>query len=310
MRMRHLFLAVAASMLAVSPAAAEPLKTVASFSILGDLVKQVGGDRVAVETLVGPDGDAHVFSPSPADAKKVAAAKVLFENGLGLEGWISRLVKSSGSAAPVVIASKGVTPQKMEEEEEAGHAHGHSHGKEDGAHEVTDPHAWQAVPNVKLYVANIRDGLIAADPEGQATYEANAAAYTQELDALDGEIRAAWTTVPAERRRIITSHDAFGYYAAAYGLEVIAPQGVSTETEASAKDVARIIRQIKAEKIPAVFVENISDKRLVERIAKETGAKIGGSLYSDALSPAGGPATTYLDMMRSNLRELTAALSS
>lgn len=307
MRMRHLFLAVSLSVLGAGSAAAEPLKTVASFSILGDLVRQVGGDRVAVETLVGPGGDAHVFSPSPADAKKVAGAKVLFENGLGLEGWISRLVKSSGSTAPVVIASKGVAPQKMEEEEEEGHGHGK---KDEGPHEVTDPHAWQAVPNVKLYVANIRDGLIAADPEGKATYEANAAAYVQKLDTLDGEIRAAWANVPAERRRIITSHDAFGYYAAAYGLEVLAPQGVSTETEASAKDVAKIIRQIKAEKIPAVFVENISDKRLVERIAKETGAKIGGSLYSDALSPAGGPAATYLDMMRSNLRELTAALSS
>lgn len=308
MRMRHLLIAVAASVFAVAPAAAEPLKTVASFSILGDLVKQVGGERVSVETLVGPDGDAHVFSPSPADAKKVATAKVLFENGLGLEGWISRLVKSSSSKAPVVIASKGVAPQTMEEED--GHGHGHSHGAAGDDHKVTDPHAWQAASNVKLYVANIRDGLIAADPDGKSVYEANAAAYAEKLDALDAEIRAAWATVPADRRRIITSHDAFGYYASAYGLEVIAPQGVSTEAEASAKDVARIIRQIKAEKIPAVFVENISDKRLVQRIAKETGAKVGGSLYSDALSPAGGPAATYLDMMRSNLRELTAALSS
>lgn len=309
MRMRHLFAAVAVSVLAVAPAAAEPLKTVASFSILGDLVKQVGGDRVAVATLVGPDGDAHVFSPSPADAKTVAAAKVLFENGLGLEGWISRLVTSSGSTAPVVIASKGVTPQTMSEEEKAGPSHGH--GETDaGPHEATDPHAWQAVPNVKTYVANIRDGLIAADPAGKAIYEANATAYAQKLDALDAEIRAAWAKIPADRRRIITSHDAFGYYARAYGLEVIAPQGVSTETEASAKDVARIIRQIRAEKIPAVFVENISDKRLVERIAEETGARIGGALFSDALSPAGGPAATYLDMMRSNLKELTAVLSS
>ncbi|MFD1703043.1 metal ABC transporter substrate-binding protein [Methylopila henanensis] len=309
MRIRALLAAVVAGVLSTLPAAAEPakVKAVATFSILGDFVAAVGGDRVSVETLVGPNGDAHVFSPSPADAKKVAEAKVLFENGLGLEGWISRLVKSAGAQVPVVVAAKGVAPREMAEEDDHDHKHGHAHGHDHGA---VDPHAWQAVPNAKIYVANVRDGLIAADPDGRATYEANAAAYIEKLDALDAEIRAAWAKVPVERRRIITSHDAFGYYAAAYDVEMIAPQGVSTETEASAKDVARIIRQIKAEKIPAVFVENISDRRLAERIAKETGAKIGGALYSDALSPAGGPAATYLDMMRSNLRELTSALSS
>jgi zinc/manganese transport system substrate-binding protein len=303
MRLLSVLAAALCAGLAASPALAEPIKTVASFSILGDLVKQVGGDRVNVETLVGPDGDAHVFSPSPADAKKVAEAKVVFENGLGLEGWISKLVKSSGSKAAAVIASTGVKAREMEDEDDHGHSHGHSH-------EVTDPHAWQDAENVKIYVANIRDGLIAADPDGKAEYERNAAGYTQKLDALDAEIRAAWARIPDDRRRIITSHDAFGYYAAAYGLKVIAPQGVSTESEASAKDVARIIRQIRKEKVPAVFVENISDKRLIERIAEETGARVGGALYSDALSPAGGPASTYLDMMRSNLRELTTALSS
>jgi zinc/manganese transport system substrate-binding protein len=309
MRMRRLFAAVIAAAFVASPAVAEPVKAVASFSILGDLVKQVGGDRVAVETLVGPDGDAHVFSPSPADAKKVAAASVIFENGLGLEGWIGRLVKSSGAKGTVVLASKGVQPI---EGEEGGHGHGHAdHAKKgDHDHEAPDPHAWQSVANAKIYVANIRAGLIAADPEGRETYEANASAYLATLDALDAEIKAAWAALPPERKRIITSHDAFGYYAAAYGLKVISPQGVSTEADASAKDVARIIRQIKAEKIPAVFVENIADKRLVERIAKETGAKIGGALYSDALSPPDGPAGTYVDMMRSNLKELTAALSS
>ncbi|GLK80457.1 metal ABC transporter substrate-binding protein [Methylopila turkensis] len=307
MRIRALLAAVVAGALSTLPAAAETakVKAVATFSILGDFVAAVGGDRVSVETLVGPNGDAHVFSPSPADARKVAEAKVLFENGLGLEGWISRLVKSAGAQVPVVVAAKGVAPREMSDEDDHkhGHAHGHDHGE-------VDPHAWQAVPNAKIYIANVRDGLIAADPDGRATYEANAAAYIEKLNALDAEIRAAWAKVPVERRRIITSHDAFGYYAAAYGVEMIAPQGVSTETEASAKDVARIIRQIKAEKVPAVFVETISDRRLAERIAKETGAKIGGALYSDALSPAGGPAATYLDMMRSNLRELTSALSS
>ncbi|MDR4307115.1 metal ABC transporter substrate-binding protein [Chelatococcus sambhunathii] len=302
MKLNRLVAAAFAAGLISAPAHAEPLKAVATFSILGDLVSQVGGDRVAVETLVGPDGDAHVFSPSPADAKKVAEAKIVFENGLGLEGWMSRIAKSAGSKAPVIVASKGVSAREMEDEDGA---HAHSHG-----HEVADPHAWQDARNVKTYVANIRDGLVAADPEGKAAYEANAAAYLTKLDALDAEIRAAWEKVPAERRKIITSHDAFGYYSAAYGLEILAPQGVSTEAEASARDVARIIRQIRAEKIPAVFVENITDKRLTQRIAKETGAKIGGALYSDALSPKDGPAGTYLDMMRSNLRELTAALSS
>ncbi|MFD1331857.1 metal ABC transporter substrate-binding protein [Methylopila musalis] len=316
MSLRAFLAGAVAGLLAIAPAAAEPLKTVATFSILGDLVREVGGDRVAVETLVGPGGDAHVFSPAPADARKVAEAKVLFENGLGFEGWISRLVAASGSSATVVVASKGVAARALEDEEDEhdhghkdhgkakDHDHGHAHKGHD--HGGIDPHAWQSVANAKVYVANIRDALIAADPDGRAAYEANAAAYEAKLDGLETEIRDGWAAVPAERRRVITSHDAFGYYAAAYGVEMIAPQGVSTETEASAKDVARIIRQIKAEKIPAVFVETISDARLAQRIAKETGARVGGALYSDSLSPANGPAATYLDMMRWNLRQLTA----
>jgi zinc/manganese transport system substrate-binding protein len=233
---------------------------------------------------------------------------VIFENGLGLEGWMDRLAASAASKALVVTASKGVAAQTMDDADDGAHdAKGHDHGH---GHEAADPHAWQSVPNVRLYVANIRDGLIQADPDGKAAYDANAAGYLAKLDALDAEIRAGLAAIPAERRKIITSHDAFGYYAKAYGVEIVAPQGVSTEAEASARDVARIIRQIKAQKIPAVFVENITDKRLVTRIAKETGARIGGTLYSDALSGPDGPAPTYLDMMRSNLRELTQALSS
>ncbi|GAB4067380.1 metal ABC transporter substrate-binding protein [Ancylobacter sonchi] len=305
-----LLLALVAAPIA-TPAAAQTdtgakLPVVASFSILGDLVKNVGGDRVAISTLVGPDGDAHVFQPAPADAKKMAAAKVVFVNGLGFEGWMDRLAKSSGTSAAVVVAAKGVTAREMEEE-------GHDHGKEAQAghdHEETDPHAWQSVANAEIYVANIRDGLIAADPAGKATYEANAAAYLARLQALDAEIKAAVARIPADKRRVITSHDAFGYFEGAYGLEFIAPQGVSTEAEASAKDVARIIRQIKAEKIPAVFMENISDPRLIKRIANETGAKIGGTVFSDALSDDKGPAATYIDMMQNNIREFSAALSS
>ena len=226
-------------------------KVVATFSILADLAKNVGGDRVEVATLVGPDGDAHVYSPTPADGRRLADAKLVVANGLKLEGWMGRLIKSSGTEALVVEAAKGVRPIKAEEH---GQDHGHDHG-----HADVDPHAWQSVANVKRYVTNIRDGLIAADPAGKAAYEANAAAYLERLDALDKDVRAAVDAIPRDRRKIITSHDAFGYFQKAYGVTFVAPQGVSTEAEASAKDVARIIQQIRREKIPAVFLENVSD---------------------------------------------------
>jgi len=306
---RRSMIAAALALGLITPAAAqEKLPVVASFSILGDFAKQVGGDRVSVTTLVGPDGDAHVFQPAPADAKKLAAAKVVLVNGLGFEGWIDRLVKASGTKAELVVATSGVASRQMGEEEgHDAHAHDAKHAHDHGE---TDPHAWQSVANAEIYIANIRDGLIAADPEGKATYEANASAYLAKLAALDVRVKEAVAAIPEAKRRIITSHDAFGYFGAAYGIEFIAPQGVSTEAEASAKDVARIVRQIKAQKIPAVFVENISDKRLVDRIAKETGAKIGGTLYSDALSDDKGPASTYIDMIQNNVRELSSALSS
>jgi zinc/manganese transport system substrate-binding protein len=270
------------------------MPVIATFSILGDLVKNVGGDRVEVTTLVGPNSDTHVYAPTPADAKKLAAAKVVFVNGLGFEGWMTRLVKASGTKAPTVTASKGVKSRKMEEE----------------GHKVTDPHAWQSIANAKLYVANIRDGLAAADPAGKSTYDANASAYLAKLDALETEVKDAIGRIPSDRRRIITSHDAFGYFGAAYGFDFIAPEGVSTETAASAKDVAKIIGQIRKQKIPAVFMENITDPRMMEQIAKESGAKIGGSLFSDALSDEKGPAATYIDMMHNNIRQLSSALTS
>ena len=274
--------------------AADKVKAVASFSILGDMVKQVGGDRIDVITLVGPDGDAHVYEPTPADAKNLATAQILFTNGLGFEGWMDRLEKSSGFRGKVMVASTGVKPRTMVEDEKT----------------VTDPHAWQSLANGKLYVANIRDGLIAVDPEGKSVYEANAAKYLDALAKEEADVRAALAALPQERRKIITSHDAFGYFGAAYGLEIVAPEGVSTESEASAKDVVKIIRQIKAERIPAVFMENITDHRLLDQIASETGAKIGGELYTDALSPPDGPAPTYLDMFRHNVGALTAAASA
>jgi zinc/manganese transport system substrate-binding protein len=274
--------------------AADKIKAVASFSILGDMVKQVGGDRVEIITLVGPDGDAHVYEPTPADAKNLAAANILFVNGLGFEGWMDRLEKSSGFKGKTVVASTGVTSRQMVEDEK----------------KITDPHAWQSLANGKLYVANIRDGLIAVDPEGKAVYEANAAKYLDEIAKEEAIVTETLAKLPEARRKIITSHDAFGYFGAAYGLAVIAPEGVSTESEASAKDVAKIIRQIKKENIPAVFMENITDHRLLDQIAKETGAKIGGTLYTDALSPPSGPAGTYLDMFRNNIETLSEALSS
>ena len=277
------------------------LPVVATFSILGDIVSNVGGDRVTVKSLVGPNGDAHVYSPSPADAKTLSDAKVIVTNGLGFEGWLARLIKSSNTKAPNVVATNGIKPRKL-----AGkHSHDHGHSHADG-----DPHAWQSVANVKIYVANIRDGLIQADPAGKATYEANAAAYLARLDALDAEVKEAISKIPPERRKIITTHDAFGYFKDAYGVEFIAPQGVSTDSEASARDVARIITQIRKQKIPAVFMENVSDTRLLTRIASETGAKLGGTLYSDALTDEKGPAPTYIDLIRHNIRTLSAALQS
>jgi zinc/manganese transport system substrate-binding protein len=291
-----LVLAAVAALRAATPALAQDrAPVVATFSILGDLVKNVGGDRVDVATLVGPDGDVHVYSPTPGDAKMLSAAKAVFVNGLELEGWMTRLISASGSGAPVVVASAGVVPRDMPDRREAGRA-------------ALDPHAWQSVANAKIYVANIRDGLERADPAGKAIYAANAAAYLAKLDALDGEVRAAIAKIPATRRKVITTHYAFGYFGDAYGLAFIAPEGLSTDAEPSAKDVATIIAQIRREKIPAVFMENITDPRLMREIAGDTGAAIGGTLYSDALSAPDGPAGTYIELMRHNVGEFDKAL--
>jgi zinc/manganese transport system substrate-binding protein len=311
--MRHRFIGTLALALLVlfglsgAASAASKLKAVASFSILGDMVRQVGGGRVEITTLVGPNGDAHVFSPTPATAKLLASADIFLVNGLGFEGWMERLETSSGFKGVTVVASTGVETLAMDE----GHHHDeHGDGHDEDGGEAADPHAWQSLANGKIYVANIRDGLIAADPEGKAVYEANATKYLAAIDAEEIAVKEAIASLPPERRRIITSHDAFGYLADAYGLEVISPEGVSTESEASAQDVAMIIRQIREEKIPAVFLENVTDRRLLDQIARETGAKIGGVLYSDALSEPDGPAPTYLGMFRHNIGALSAAMSS
>ncbi|GLS72012.1 metal ABC transporter substrate-binding protein [Methylobacterium tardum] len=283
-----------------------PVRAVASFSILADLVREVGGAHVTVSPLVGPDSDAHGFSPSPGDARKVAEADIVFVNGLGLEGWLDRLIRASGTRAPVVVASMGIAPIAAQDE----HALGDGPGDRDRDHgdHAVDPHAWQDVANVRIYVANIRDGLAKVDPAHADAYREAATGFLVKLDALERDVRAAIARIPPERRRIITTHDAFGYFAAAYGLRFIAPQGVSTDSEASPRDVAAIIRQIRKERVPAVFLENISDPRQMEQIAREGGARIGGKVYSDALSAPDGPAATYLDLMRSNVQAFDAAL--
>lgn len=285
---------------AALPAAAAKLKVVASFSILEDMVERVGGDKIELTTLVGRDADAHVFEPTPADARALAAARIVVANGLGFEPWLDRLMKSSGSRAQLVVASQGVRARAF-------HA---AHDKDDGGHDhPLDPHAWQDAHNATVYVANITQALAAADPANASAYRANGADYINEIKALDQEISLAFAKIPKADRRVITSHDAFGYFAAAYFVEFIAPLGMSTDAQPSAKGVAALIAQIKREKIRAVFVENITDPRLIEQIARETGAKIGGKLYSDALSTKAGPAPTYVAMMRHNVRLLTAAMA-
>jgi zinc/manganese transport system substrate-binding protein len=289
---RHLQLSICLT-LAASAAplrAQDRLNVVASFSILGDFVKNVGGERVDVTTLVGSDGDVHVYAPAPADARKIADAKLLIINGLGLEGWLPRLLQASGGKAAIITATKGIAPLKLGSD--------------------ADPHAWQSVANAKIYVANIRDALAAAAPSDAEVFRKQAETYLAKLDVLDREVRQAVRQIPESHRKVISTHDAFGYLASTYGIRFIAPLGVSTESEASARDIAGIITQIKTEKIPAVFLENISDVRLIQRISAETGAKVGGTLFSDSLTGEKGDAPTYIDMVRHNIKVLTSALAN
>ena len=277
---------------AQAPAQTAPLKVVASFSLLADMVAVVGGDAVAVHALVGPDADAHAFTPAPADASRLAQAGLIVVNGLGFEGWIDRLVRASGSKAPVLVASQGIAVRRI--------------GK------VVDPHAWQSLVAAQRYTENIRAALVAilgpTRPAQVGAINARAAAYTQALAALDASVRSRLAAVPPDQRKLVTSHDAFGYMADAWDLDMRAAQGWSTAGEVSAADVARLIRQLKAQRVRALFVENISDPRLMERIAREAGATVGGTLYSDALSPPGTRADTYLKLMAHNAETLLAAM--
>lgn len=358
------------ALLAANPVLADdaPLSVVASFSIIGDMTQRIGAEHVDVTTLVGPDGDAHVYQPTPADARAVSEADVLIVNGLEFEGWMERLVEATSFSGNMVVATAGITPIAFEEEHddhedhaadkdhdhdhgseeghdhdhdhageedhasEEGHDHDHDHGTEEAHahddhddhghddhghddhaghdHGAFDPHAWQSIENAVIYVDNITAALAQADPDNAGAFYANRAAYVAELEAVGAEIEALMSDLPADRRTVVTSHDAFGYFAEAYGLRFEAPQGLSTESEPSAAEVAAMITQIRDEGITAVFVESITDNRLLEQIASETGAAIGGTLYSDALSGTDGPAGTYIDMMRHNAATLAGALGS
>lgn len=303
-----------------SSATAAELKVVASFSIIADFAKNVGGERVEISSLVGPDGDAHVYEPRPADAATLEGADVVLVNGLQFEGFMSRLIEASGTKASVVEVTKGIEPIKSDEEDpnheseekvEAGHDHekaGHDHAHEGHHHGEFDPHAWQSIHNAEIYVKNIADAFCEADKGGCATYTANAEAYVAKLGELETEVKAAIEAIPADKRTVITSHDAFGYFSHEYGLKFIAPEGISTEAEASAADVAKLIDQVKHDKASAIFLENITNPRLIEQISTETGIKIGGTLYSDALSKSDGPASTYIDMFRYNVNTMKAAI--
>lgn len=287
------FAALALCVTALGTQAADKLPVMASFSILSDLVQVVGGDRIAVKTLVAADEDAHVFEPKPADAKNLLLSKLLVTNDLGFEPWAQKLVKSAGYKGQRVAASQGVKTRTMTDTK---------------SKDETDPHAWQDPTNVVIYVRNIAAALSNVDPSGSSIYKTNSEAYVKELEELDAEAKTAFAAVSPEKRKVITSHDAFGYFGAHYGIRFIAPQGMSTEAEPSAKEVAKLIRQIQKEKIKAVFVENMGNPKLLAQLSKDAGVTVGPTLYVDALSRAGGPADSYLKLMRHNVTQLAAGM--
>ncbi len=287
-----LALLVTLALLWAGPAAARTLEAVASFTVLADMVREVGGDRVHVISLVGPNGDPHAYEPSPDDARKLKSADVVFISGLGLEGWMTRLITASGYGGKPVVATTGLRTRGMEED-----------GKQ-----VTDPHAWNSVANAPVYIGNIVRALSAADPEGAAAYQANAARFGAEMQQLDAYARQQFAGIPPARRKVLTSHDAFGYFGAAYGVRFLSPVGLSTEGEASARGVAALIRQIKAEKVQTYFFENSNDPRLVQQVARATGAEPGGVLFVESLSAPDGLAPTYAAMVRHNVDLMAAAM--
>ncbi|MEP0942803.1 MAG: zinc ABC transporter substrate-binding protein [Rhizobiaceae bacterium] len=289
--MRKILVALLAfgfSMAALPSLAANKIKVVASFSILGDMVEQVTGDLAVVTTIVGPDADAHVYTPNTGDARAVADADMIFVNGLGFETWSKTLIESSGTKAQVLVATNNVAPLKVD-------------GK-------IDPHAWNTLTNGMIYVDNIAKGMAAADPTNADTYRSNAKAYKARLQMLHDKALTELAKLPADSKTVVTAHDAFGYLADGYGLTFLAPIGIDTEAEPSARELADLIKHLKAVGAGALFVENISSPALIQQISRETGIEIGGRLFSDALSAQGGPATSYEKMFEHNLGTLVSAL--
>lgn len=292
---RILIVFCALLMMSSTAGAEKTVKVITSFSILGDMVKNIGGERVQVTTLVGADGDVHAYEPTPAAAKSVNEADLVVVNGLGLEGWVDRLIKASGYKGTVAVASFGVKPRNMK-------------GDSKNSQATIDPHAWQDLDNGRIYVANIAKALTSVDPSGTTTYTTLSGTYIAMLIELNTWVKAEFSAIPEPKRRMLTSHDAFGYLSGAYGIEILSPMGLSTESEPSAGEVMKLIRQIKKEKITAVFVENISDPRMIEQIARESGVIVGGELYSDALSKPDASAPTYIDMFKNNVTKIVAAM--
>lgn len=286
--LKQAMLIAALAVAGITAAQAERLQVVASFSILGDMTRVVAGDAADVAVIVGPNADAHTYSPSVTDARTVAGADLILVNGLGFETWSRTLIETSGTKAPVVVATDGIAALTVEGE--------------------PDPHAWNSLKNATIYVDNIAKALSAADADNAATYRANASAYRAELKTLASEVGAIFASLPADRRTVVTAHDAFGYLEEAYGLRFLAPLGISDEAEPSAQELAALIEQLRQEKVAALFVENIKSPALVQQISRETGIELGGRLFSDALSRE-GPAQTYLGMMRHNARSIAAALT-
>lgn len=285
----------------------EPLPVVATFSILGDMVKEIGGERVAVTTIVGSNGDVHSFEPTPRDAKALLEAKVLVLNGLDFEAWLPQLAQASGFGGLRVLASDGVAVRRLSggsgssDDQADKESEGRGHGD-------VDPHAWQDLANGMIYARNIAAGLARADPRNASYYEGRAAGYLARMKALDNEVRTAIAAIPAERRRVISSHDAFGYFGDAYGIEFIPVVGLSNQAEPSARDVARIIERARETKVSGVFIENMSSPVMAQQIARESGVLMGGTLYADALGPADQPASTYLGMVSWNAGRLVYVL--
>ncbi len=291
--MKLIALSLLSSTLLLSPfTQAKTIDTVASFTVLADIVKQVGGEHVRVTSLVGPNGDPHTFEPTPQDSQALAKADVVFVSGLGLEGWMDRLISASGYRGRVVVASAGVTTRKMQEE-----------GKV-----ITDPHAWNSLQNGVIYARNVMQALIKADPQDAADIRRSGEHYIEQLQQLDSQAKTKFAAIASNKRNILTSHDAFGYFGQRYGVTFLAPVGFSTEAEASARDVAQLITQLKREHIHTYFIENQTDPRLVKQIASASGAQPGGELYPEALSAASGPAPTYIAAFEHNAEAMLRSM--